>query len=126
MKPFKDQGWLYYDKCKTIMYASKAQGGCAFFAGVGSAVTSASQASSSSNIATAFTTESTISNDHGTPATDLDFFIKNFGEIWSGSLYLSERVKTTNPVFWSELTSAKFEENLPPKDIPHSDVQTWA
>ena len=105
MKPFKDQGWLYYDKCKTIMYASKAQGGRAFFAGVGSAITSASQASSSSKIATAFTTESTISDDHGTPATDLDPFIKNFGEIQNmtntiSSLYMTQsQLKPAFPLF---------------------------
>ena len=104
MKPFKDQGWLYYDKCKTIMYASKAWGGHAFFAGVGSAITSASQASSSSNIATAFT-ESTISNDHGTPTTDLDPFIENFGEIQNmtntiSSLYTTQsQLKPTFPLF---------------------------
>jgi len=50
MKPFKDQGWQYYDQCKTIMYASKARGGRAFFAGVGSTVdTPASTSSNPSN-----------------------------------------------------------------------------
>jgi hypothetical protein len=49
MKPFKDQGWQYYDRCKTIMYASEARGGRAFFAGVGSTGTVDTPASTSSN-----------------------------------------------------------------------------
>ena len=75
MKPFKDQGWQYYERCKSIMYASKARGSCAFFAGVGSADTPASTSSSSNDITPA-PVESTIS----TPATD-PLSINSFGDI---------------------------------------------
>ena len=97
MKPFKDQGWQYYDRCKTIMYASKARGGRAFFVGIGSAVTPVSQAGSSSN-----PTESTISLDHSPPATDPS--INSFGEIQMNnaiaSLYAAQsQMKPTFPSF---------------------------
>lgn len=85
MKPFKDQGWLYYDKCKTIMYASKARGGRAFFAGVGSAVTPTS--SSSRKIATA-PVESTI-----TPATDP--FVNSFTNAVASLYAAQSQVKPT-------------------------------
>ena len=80
MKPFKTQGWQYYDRCKVIMYTSKARGGRAFFAGLGSAVTPAP--SSSSNIVMApVESESTISIDHGIPTASNPTFINYFGEI---------------------------------------------
>ena len=94
MKPFKDQGWVYYDRCKTIMYASKARGGRAFFAGVGSAVTPVS--SSSSNIVMGL-----MATAESTPATDP--FINSFGEIDNmsntiASLYAAQsQVKPTFP-----------------------------
>ena len=80
MKPFKDQGWVYYDRCKTIMYASKARGGRAFFAGVGSAVASGSSGSGNTAMAPV---ESTISIDH-TPGTDPS--INSFGMNMSNAI----------------------------------------
>lgn len=100
MRPFKNQGWLYYDRCKTIMYASKARGGRAFFAGIGSAVTPAS--SSSSNIAMA-PVESTITIDHS--ALAMDPFGNSFGDIDNmtnavASLYAAQsQLKPTFPPF---------------------------
>jgi hypothetical protein len=99
MKPFKNQGWSFYDRCKMIMYASKARGGRAFFAGVGSAVTPV--ASSSSNIATA-PAESTIPANHSAPA--IDPLVNSFGDIHMtnaiASLYAAQsQVKPTFPPF---------------------------
>ena len=76
MKPFKDQGWLYYNKCKTIMYSSKARGGRAFFAGVGDAATLV--ASCSSNISMG-PIASTSSSDDRAAASDV--FVNSFGEM---------------------------------------------
>ena len=102
MKPFKNQGWLFYERCNTIMYASKARGGRAFFAGVGSTPA----ASSSSNNTTA-PVESTFSIDHTmTPATGLTqspFAVNSFGEIHDmsnaiASLYAAQsQAKPTFP-----------------------------
>ena len=100
MKPFKDQGWSYYDKCATIMYASKARGGRAFFVGLG-----APASSSSSNVATTPMESTTISVDHGSPTYMTDPLIDSFGEIHNisntiSSLYAAQsHAKPTFPHF---------------------------
>jgi hypothetical protein len=102
MKPFKDQGWSYYDKCTTIMYASKAQGGRAFFVGLGAPVSSGS-----SNVAEAPMESTSISIDHDSPTYTTDPLISSFGdsEIHNmsntiASLYAAQsHVKPTFPPF---------------------------
>ena len=75
MKPFKDQGWPYYNKCKTIMYASKARGGRAFFAGMDNAL--APVASSSGNITTSMAPIASASSSNDSAGTT-DTFVHSF------------------------------------------------